>query len=238
MNFWPFSKRYSLSQSGVLQGFCDMHAHILPGVDDGVQSMDEALEILTLYEQLGIRKVYLTPHIMEDIPNAVSQLKETFIGLKSAWKGSVELYLSAENMLDNLFYKHLEENDLLPFGEERNQLLVETFYFNPPQHLYGLLEQIKSKGYFPVLAHPERYVYMSDGDYHKLKEMGILFQLNLFSLLGAYGKFAKVTAHQLLSEGLYNFCATDIHNIDSFSHYIHVADLTKKELNQIHSVFL
>jgi len=186
---------------------------------------------------LGIKKVYLTPHIMEEIPNAVLQLKETFIGLQSAWKGSVELSLSAENMLDNLFYKRLEENDLLPFGEERNQLLVETSYFNPPQHLYGLLGQIKSKGYFPVLAHPERYVYMSDGDYQKLKEMGILFQLNLFSLLGAYGKLAKVTAHQLLSEGLYNFCATDIHDKDSFLHYINVSGLTKKELDQIQMLF-
>ena len=66
---WPFRKRISLKDSGIFKNFTDCHSHILPGVDDGVQTMEEALEILRLYEELGIKSVWLTPHIMEDMPN-------------------------------------------------------------------------------------------------------------------------------------------------------------------------
>lgn len=62
---WPFRKKYSLADSGIFRGFTDWHSHIFPGVDDGVQTMDEALEILALYERRGVKEVWLTPHIME-----------------------------------------------------------------------------------------------------------------------------------------------------------------------------
>ena len=67
---WPFKrKKISLEQSGTLRGFTDCHSHILPGVDDGVKTLRESLAILAKYEDLGISDLWLTPHIMEDIPN-------------------------------------------------------------------------------------------------------------------------------------------------------------------------
>lgn len=210
---WPFSKKQTLAESGFFKGFTDWHCHILPGVDDGVQTMDEALTILAEYERLGIAEVWLTPHIMEDIPNTTAHLRKRFAELQAAYTGSVALHLAAENMLDPLFEQRLAAGDLLPLGPEGNRLLVETSYFNPPIDLYGMLERIKSAGYHPVLAHPERYLYMSPADYRKLKQAGIEFQLNLPSLTGLYGPTAKKKAEALHKHNLYNYSGTDLHSI-------------------------
>lgn len=209
---WPFRKRISLRNSGIFSGFTDWHSHILPGVDDGVRSTDEALEILRLYEELGVETVWLTPHIMEDIPNTTSFLRERFAELKAAYTGSVKLHLAAENMLDNLFEERLEKNDLLPIGENSDHLLVETSYFTPPMGLKNILLRIKAKGYYPVLAHPERYVYMDKAYYRELKGMGVKFQMNLPSIAGMYGDVVMKKTARLLEEGMYDHIGTDIHN--------------------------
>lgn len=208
-----FRKRQTLAQSGFFRGFVDWHCHILPGVDDGVQTMDEALHILAAYERLGIREVWLTPHIMEDIPNPTARLRERFAELLAAYKGNVVLNLAAENMLDKLFEERLEQGDLLPLGKDGKHLLVETSYFNPPMGLDDILRCIQAKGYYPLLAHPERYIYMEENDYARLKSMHIKFQLNLFSLMDLYGKEVRKRAKELLNKGMYDYIGTDLHRI-------------------------
>lgn len=210
---WPFRKKQALEESGFFRGFTDWHSHILPDVDDGVQTMDEALQILAEYERLGIKNVWLTPHIMEDIPNTTAHLRERFVDLQAAYNGNVKLHLGAENMLDKLFEERLAQNDLLPMGENADQLLVETSYFNPPMDFYGILKRIKQKGYQPILAHPERYLYMDRKDYLKLKDNNIKLQLNLFSLFGLYGKDVQKKARWLIDENLYNYVGTDLHKL-------------------------
>lgn len=210
---WPFTKKRSIADSGILNDFTDYHSHILPGVDDGVQTMAESLEILYKYEKLGIKKVWLTPHIMDDYPNTTTHLRERFAELQAAYHGSVELYLASENMLDNLFEKRLDANDILPIGKNGNHLLVETSCFNPPMDLYGILERIKAKGYHPILAHPERYAYMNKEDYKRLKRTGVKFQMNLFSLAGLYGAEVKKQAEWLLKANCYNLVGSDIHSL-------------------------
>lgn len=209
---WPFKKRIPLKDSGIFEGFTDWHSHILPGVDDGVQTMDESLEVLCLYENLGVKSVWLTPHIMEDIPNTTVHLRERFNELQAAYAGPIKLHLAAENMLDNLFEERLEKNDLLPLGENGDHLLVETSYFSPPMGLNNILLRIKAKGYYPVLAHPERYVYMKQSDYDELKQAGVLFQLNLSSFTGMYGKEAKAKADTMFKKRMYNLAGSDIHS--------------------------
>lgn len=176
---WLFHKTTVLSRSGLLKGMVDCHSHLLPGVDDGVQSMEESLQILREMEQQGIRRVWLTPHIMEDIPNETLALQRKFWELLQQYRGAVELKLAAEYMLDNLFEERLEKEDLLLLEEGKRFLLVETSYFNPPMDLLSVLQRIQKKGYYPLLAHPERYEYMQKEDYNTLKEEHISFQLNL-----------------------------------------------------------
>lgn len=208
-----FSIHQTLEGSGVLRGFTDWHSHILPGVDDGVQTEGEALDILHLYESLGVESVWLTPHIMEDIPNTTSALRQRFERLKAVYNGPVRLHLAAENMLDALFEERLEAGDLLPLGDAGDRLLVETSYFNPPMGMRHIMRRIQSKGYHPVLAHPERYVYMERDDYLRLLNMGVLFQLNLPSLFGGYGPDVCSKAEWLLKNGHYSLTGSDIHQL-------------------------
>lgn len=217
---WPFRKRIPLKDSGIFKGFTDWHCHLLPGVDDGVQTMEETLQVLSLYEQSGVEKVWLTPHIMEDMPNTTALLRERFAELQAAYTGPIKLRLASENMLDNLFEERLGKNELLPLGEDGRHLLVETSYFNPPMGLSNILLRIKTKGYVPVLAHPERYNYMDENDYLQLKSINVKFQLNLFSLAGAYGTGVRKKAEWLMKKGLYDITGTDIHSFATFNNVI------------------
>ncbi len=213
---WPFSSKKALEQTGFFQGYTDCHCHLLPGVDDGVQTLEETLEILSLYESLGVRRVFLTPHIMEDMPNTPEELRSRFAELQKAYAetgGTVELNLAAENMLDSLFEERLERGELLTLGAEGDRLLVETSYFTPPMNFHALLERVKSKGYFPVLAHPERYIYMDEKEYKALKAMGIRFQMNYYSPVGIYGSEAKKKSEWLLSQGFYDLSGSDTHRL-------------------------
>lgn len=211
---WFFNKRKTLKDSGIFFGFTDWHCHILPGVDDGVQTTEESLDILHRYEELGVKEVWLTPHIMEDVPNTPDLLRQHFEELKSTYRRHIVLHLAAENMLDNLFEERLEKDELLPLGKDKNYLLVETSYFNPPMGFHTILDKIKKKGYRPILAHPERYAYMEQSDYQQLKSSGVLLQLNIFSLIGYYGPVAKKKAEWLLTNNMYALCGTDIHSIE------------------------
>lgn len=207
-----FSRKKTLRESGIFNGFIDWHSHILPGVDDGIKTMEDSLSVLQEYEKLGFKKVWLTPHIMEDTPNSTAALRQRFEELKDNWKGNVELRLASENMLDNLFEERLRNNDFLPIGDEGDYLLVETSYYNPPYAMDEMLEEARKNGYNLILAHPERYRYMDEKHYLRLKEKGIKFQMNLFSLVGAYGEQAKKKAEWLLTKGMTDYFGTDVHS--------------------------
>ena len=209
---WPFSSKYNLQQSGVFDGWTDRHSHILPGVDDGIQTVKESLAILSMYEQMGVNKVWLTPHIMEDCPNTPDNLKARFEELKSAYQGNIRLALAAENMMDGLFVKRLEQGILMPYGDNQDELLIETSYAQPPMRMEGILRDMQKAGFTPVLAHPERYLYMDAEKYENIKEMGVKFQLNVTSLIGAYGNQVKERAEYLLNEGYYNYSGSDAHS--------------------------
>lgn len=229
-----FGRKYSIAESGLLQGATDYHSHILPGVDDGVRSMEKSIEVLQEYEHLGIRRVWLTPHIMEDFPNEPSKLKSRFEELKSRWIGNVELKLAAENMLDNLFLERFADENLLTMElPEGETLLVETSYFNPPMELWAVLDDIRKHGFRPLLAHPERYVYMGRKEYDRLKEIGVYLQLNLPSLIGGYGSEAAKKAAKLLADGAYERFGSDIHRLSAFKSAIEAKVLNKKQIEAL-----
>lgn len=208
-----FSKKKNIYT--LLNGFVDFHSHILPGVDDGVRNFEKSKDILSSYYEAGVKKVYLTPHVMEDVPNTKEGLTKRFEELKAYLeKESVkvpQLELASENMLDGAFAAKLENGELLTLGN--NHVLIETSYYNAPYNLKELIFKLISKSYTPILAHPERYDYMQNPDYEQLKEMGVLFQLNLPSLMGLYGSHVQKKAKQLLMNGYYSFVGSDLHRM-------------------------
>lgn len=211
---WPFTKKVpTLEKGGIMQGFTDWHSHILPGVDDGVPDMATSLATLRAYDEMGVKKVWLTPHIMEDYPNTTEKLRARFEELKKEWNGNVELALAAENMLDSLFQERFEVRDLLPIGSEGNHLLIETSYFNPPMDFDDMIDEIQDAGYYPVLAHPERYRYMNEADYKDLRRRGVLFQINMMSVVGMYGETARGKAEWMLRNRMAELTGSDLHRL-------------------------
>lgn len=228
---WPFSSKITIAESGLLEGFTDWHCHLLPGVDDGVKKLSDTLQLLERYEQLGVKRVWLTPHTMEDVPNTPEGLRERFALLQENYSGPVQLHLSSEHMLDNLFDSRLgSDTGVMPIGEEGNHLLVETSYFTAPYDFDEKLDAVRSAGFFPVLAHPERYVYMDDSDYNRLASQGVMMQLNLWSLTGMYGEAAAKKSRRLLKKGRYSIIGTDTHSLRQFNYGVSTKALKSSEI--------
>lgn len=200
------------------KNFVDIHAHLLPEIDDGAQNLEESIELIQKMYDFGIRNFVCTPHIMEGFwENTPETISTALSNLKSelATKGiqDIKIRAAAEYMLDNQFNDLLKLKNLLTL--KGNYLLVEMSYLNPPMNLHEVLFNIQIIGYKPVLAHPERYgVYHKKFDeYKKLKDAGCLFQLNLLSLSSYYGKEVQHTALKLLKKEMIDFVGTDTHHM-------------------------
>lgn len=196
--------------------FVDIHTHLLPAVDDGSKSFEESLILLKRMHSYGIKKIILTPHIMEGVwDNSALKLQNRFNELNDYLKKnnftSVKLHLAAEYMLDANFNTLLKTEKLLTIKD--TYLLVEMSYVSAPVNLYETIFAIQMAGYKPVLAHPERYAFFHQNykEYLKLKEVGCLFQLNLLSLSNYYGKNVTAIAKKLLKDNLINFVGSDTH---------------------------
>lgn len=234
---WLFKDKVpSLEKSGLFEGMTDWHSHVLPGVDDGIKNLDESLDVLRHFEDLGISTLWLTPHIMEDYPNSTENLKQRFQELNEAWNGKLKLRLASENMLDALFEERLSANDLLPIGDNADHLLVETSYFSPPLGFDKIIDSILSAGYFPLLAHPERYTYMDEKDYERLREKGVKMQLNYVSLIGGYGETARKKSIWLLKNGFVDVIGSDVHRLKSNQNLITQKPSKKEHLEWLISV--
>ena len=200
----------------------DLHSHLIPGVDDGVETIDQAMDCIRGLAELGIQKVITTPHISkEHYPNEELVLTRNCEILREQAdkeRVPIEIEVAAEYMLDTFFLDRLDKTDLLTFGPER-YLLIETGWLAPPLLLDEMLFRIQTKGYIPVLAHPERYSYYANYPevLGKFKEQGCLFQLNWMSLVGRYGPQPRKQAQFLLKNGWIDFIGSDLHRPEDLS---------------------
>ncbi|MBU3822275.1 histidinol phosphatase [Flavobacteriaceae bacterium XHP0103] len=212
-----FSKKYYLRD--LLEGFVDIHNHLLPGIDDGAKNANISIELIQGMKALGVKQFISTPHVMQDfypntdetIGNSYNQLLEA---LPVSLKSEIAINPAAEYMIDDHFETLL--NDGYLFTLKSNYVLVEMSYYSPPINLEEILFKMITRGYKPVLAHPERYsFYHNKKDYYKkLKRLGCQFQLNMLSLSSHYGKHVEQTAYYLLDENLIDFIGSDVHNQD------------------------
>lgn len=210
---WFHTKKKNV-YAALFEGMTDVHTHLLPGVDDGSQHTADSVEILRFMRELGVKRVYLTPHVMADLPeNTPEALRIAYEAFLPDCPPGLELQLAAEYMLDAGFAS-LMEKGLLTMSARH--VLVETSYLAPPLGMKDILYDLSLAGYQPVIAHPERYRYMRESDYHKWKDRGCKLQLNLFSLSGSYGLAAERNACYLLKQGLYDYFGSDVHQPDDY----------------------
>jgi len=230
--FGSQAEQPALPVEGLAALGADMHSHLLPGLDDGAETVEHSVELLRALRALGYRKLIMTPHIMGDFyKNTPEGIKTALDALRQAATEAgitdVELECAAEYYLDEWFGRRLDRGDeLLSFGGEKRYLLFETSYINEPFNLAETVFRLQSMGYQPVLAHPERYTYFYGrfDDLVKVRENGALLQLNLNSLAGYYSAGAKKIAERLIDAGLVDLVGTDAHNLK------HVTTLRDKTL--------
>src|SRR5690606_18186926 len=195
----------------------DMHSHLIPGIDDGSKSLEESLALIGRMEGYGLRKLIITPHVMtEFFKNTPEIIQSGLEQLRSSIKAAninIELEAAAEYYLDEVFIEKISGGQkLLTFGD--NYVLVETGFMSKPSMLLESFFQLEMAGYQPVLAHPERYLYLHH-DPELLEAMvdrDMKFQLNLLSITGYYSKPVKKFAEKLIDEGLVKLVGTDCHN--------------------------
>ena len=239
MSFFSLNKK-SFVNSGLLKNTTDIHCHVLPDIDDGIKTYEEAVKSLQWLKSNGISRTYLTPHIMSDFPenNHEFILEKFDIFKKRLEKDGVEdipdLKAGAEYMLEPAFKEH-KDRKLLTYSDRH--VLVETSYITPPVGFIGLLVKLMEDNYSPILAHPERYTYMEVDDYKNLKAQGVPFQLNFLSMTGAYGRYAKDKAVWLLKEGYYDYTGSDFHHFARHEFNFSVKSLTKKQIIAIEGLF-
>lgn len=196
----------------------DIHSHLLPGLDDGVESFEESLELIRSFQQLGYSKLITTPHIMHDFYNnsaddIVSKTSE--LNTLIAQQGiEIKVVPAAEYYLDEYLLEKVNDKDfpLLTFGD--NYLLFETSFMNQPFYLNEFIFHAKSRGLNPVLAHPERYAYLQSNMelIDDLITRGVLLQLNINSITGYYSKQVKKVAEKLIDSKKIHFLGSDCHN--------------------------
>jgi len=191
----------------------DMHSHLLPGIDDGSPDTDTSIELIKGLTELGYSKLITTPHIMSDMyRNDAETIRAAHAELKDLQLMQPS-HAAAEYFMDD-YFDTLLENDVPLLTIKDNWVLVEFSFVGAPVNLKEKIFELQIKGYQPVLAHPERYIYFFTNKkwYDDLKDGGCLFQLNLLSLTPYYGKVATDLAQYLLKKKYINLLGTDLHH--------------------------
>ena len=194
----------------------DMHSHLIPGIDDGSPDMETSLDLIRKMAGLGYIKLITTPHIMWDMyKNDRDDILKRLESLQKNVKAegiAVDIHAAAEYFLDEHVEQLLKKNEpLLTISD--NMVLVEFSMALVSMNLKDILFDMQMRGYLPVIAHPERYLYLQRNKdfYDELKDIGCLFQLNLLSVGGFYGKSAKELANYLIKKEYYDLIGTDVH---------------------------
>ena len=193
----------------------DIHSHLIPGVDDGVKTLEKSIEVIRKLSTIGFKKIITTPHIHPTYPNSTATILQGLDLVRDELQKegmSVELEAAAEYFVDDVFIQKVKNKEkILSFGS--NYVLVESSFQNKPLYFESCLFELQSRGYQPVLAHPERYRFL-EGEIDwlsELKENGVLFQVTVSSFVGFYGEIPQKIAKKLYERNMIDFLGSDLH---------------------------
>ena len=195
----------------------DMHSHLLPGLDDGLQEIEQSVAFIKELQQLGYKKLICTPHILSDVyPNSPETILPKLELVRDALeKNNIDMQVeaAAEYMVDLDFENYFNAGKpLLTFG--KNLILIEMSYVAASNNIENVIFNLRLKGLQPILAHPERYnYYLGNIDqFQRFIDLGCYLQINILSLLGYYGEGSKITAQNLLKKNMVTLVGTDMHH--------------------------
>ena len=193
----------------------DIHSHILPSLDDGAESREEALSMAAIASQSGINHIAASSH-GNYYPYTINEYKEQIKILQAEIKAKnipVTLYPGMEIFMDENTISLLESKQLLSINNT-NYLLIEFPFEENPEKVCTYIAALQKKQYNIILAHPERYIFMQKDPELAwyLEERGCVLQLNQGSLLGDFGERCKSLAFRMLNDGIVRVIATDAHD--------------------------
>ena len=213
--FSLFSHNHYLAD--LLDGFCDIHCHLLPAVDDGSPDSGHSLKLIDRMHSLGVEALYLTPHIISGAydDRSAADMRQRLAELN--YQGPVDIRLAAEYFIDDRFLDKLTSD---PLVMNNRHILVEFSLNGYSLNSFDILFEAGLAGFQIILAHPERYSFMHGDNISAITQYSL--QLNLLSIGGFYGNSVRKLAMRMLDEKLYTFVGTDTHSnayVDALEHY-------------------
>ena len=227
MIFNIFKSKPTLNEI-IPKGFIDIHSHILPGIDDGAKNIEESLMMIMDMEKMGFSKIIGTPHTYPGLYNNTTKtIIDSYQSLKKNLKTKIEIKYASEYMIDKSLVDKARNKELLCVKD--NFVLLEMSYLSSPLNLYEIIFEIKVNGYIPILAHPERYIFLhrNFNEYEKLKKVGCYFQANLLSATNYYGTQITKSLEKLIENQMINFVASDLHKKSQIDYFNQNVTLNK-----------
>lgn len=206
----------------------DVHCHLLPGVDHGATGIDNAIELINRQKEMGISRIIFTPHItkstFENTPETITNAFNSFISETQNMELGIDFLVSTEYRLDEFSLEQFSKNMFLPMCKE--YILIENAFQQERLDLDEIIFDLQLKNFTPIMAHPERFLYYAANKerFKQLHNAGALFQVNLMSFTGYFGRRAKANAEWLLEHDFIDFLGSDMHNIE---HAQIIADFIK-----------
>lgn len=212
MNWFKRHKKYNFEWKH------DRHSHVLPDLDDGVKTLAESVEVVKRMMALGVERFTFTPHIaFPGMLNNRNNIGASLLILRKRLEAEgirVSLDAAAEYRMGEFMLDLLDSDNIMASLE--GEVLVEHSFYAPTCYTDDILCQLISKGYQPVLAHPERYPFYWDNIVKHCEEMkhkGCKIQVNILSFTGYYGKEAERAARELYKTSVADYYASDIHGL-------------------------
>lgn len=216
------------------EGFVDIHSHVLPGIDDGSKNINESLDLISEMKKMGFSKIIGTPHTYSGVHNNTNKtIIKSYNSLKSKLNFEIKLGFASEYMLEKNLIEKAENKSILCLSE--NYVLVEMSYSSMPIEVYDIIFKLNANDYIPVLAHPERYLYLQNdfNDYTRLKKYGCLFQINLLSANGFYGPAVTKSLNYLIKKGLVDFVGSDFHKMRQINAMKNKIKVSTRDLEKV-----
>lgn len=201
----------------------DLHNHLLYRIDDGSKSLEESIEILNNLESEGVTSIVVTPHYIIGSNYNSNNIEKERLLKELQKRTNIKLYLGNEIYIDNRVSEEIKNGNISTINNSK-YLLIELPLHEKMECAKDILFRLRNEGYIPIIAHPERYHYISLDELIGYVEMGCLLQGNITSLNNKYGNNARLNLELLLKKRMIYVMGTDTHS----NHNSNIKECLKK----------